>query len=233
MPPTGERFGLKIIHNLDERRQFEESTKAAIVLLTKLYQQFGSWSLAMAAYNCGERCVENAIKEQQVNNYYRLSLPQETERFVFRIAAIKIILESPERFGYYLAPENVYQPIVSDTLKVYLQYPLNITDVAKELNTDFKMIRDLNPHITGSYLPVGAYTLKVPVGKGQKLYPAIGKLSNIAAQKIRESDNYYVVASGDNLLKISRKTGVPVSQLKSLNKIRGDVVHLGQRLRIR
>jgi membrane-bound lytic murein transglycosylase D len=233
MPATGERFGLQNTNALDERRQFEQATKAAINLLTKLYQQFGSWSLAMAAYNCGESCVENAIREQKVNNYYRLSLPRETERFVFRIAAIKIILESPESFGYHLSPEQVYQPVTADMVKVYLQYPLHITDVAQELETDFKMIRDLNPHIIGNYLPSGTYAIHVPQGKGQKLYTVIGKLSKIAAEKTGEIDKYYIVVSGDNLSIISRKTGVSVSQLKSLNGIKGDVVHPGQRLRIR
>jgi membrane-bound lytic murein transglycosylase D len=233
MPATGERFGLQNTNNLDERRHFQQSTKAAINLLTKLYQQFGSWSLAMAAYNCGESCVENAIKEQKVSNYYRLSLPRETERFVFRIAAIKIILENPEGFGYYLLPENLYPPIAADIIQVYLQYPLHIADVAMELGTDFKMIRELNPHISGNYLPSGTYMLQVPPGKGQKLYAAIAKLSNIAAEKPREINNHYVVLSGDNLSIISRKTGVSVSQLKSLNRIKGDVVHAGQKLRIR
>jgi membrane-bound lytic murein transglycosylase D len=233
MPATGERFGLQNTNTLDERRQFEQSTKAAINLLTKLHQQFGSWSLALAAYNCGERCVENAIKEQKINNYYRLSLPRETERFVFRIAAIKIILENPESFGYHLSPDHIYQPVTADMVTVYLQYPLHITDVAQELETDFKMIRDLNPHIIGNYLPSGTYTIQVPWGKGQKLYAVIGKLSKIAAEKPREIDKYYIVARGDNLSLISRKTGVSVSQLKSLNGIRGDVVHPGQRLRIR
>lgn len=233
MPATGERFGLQNTNTLDERRQFEKSTKAAINLLTKLYQQFSSWSLAMAAYNCGERCVENAIREQKINNYYRLSLPQETERFVFRIAAIKIILENPESFGYHLSPEQVYRPVTADTVTVYLQYPLHITDVAEELGTDFKMIRDLNSHIVLNYLPSGTYTLQVPQGKGQKLYTAIGKLSKIAAEKPREVDKYYVVLSNDNLSIISRKTGVSVSQLKNLNRIKGDIVHVGQRLRIR
>ena len=233
MPTTGERFGLQSTSNLDERRHFEQSTKAAINLLTQLYRQFGSWSLAMAAYNCGEKCVENAIQEQKVYNYYRLSLPRETERFVFRIAAIKLILESPESFGYHLLPEHVYQPVAADMLKVYLQFPLHITDIATELGTDFKMIRELNPHITGNYLPSGEYMLQVPPGKGSKLYGAIAKHSAIAAEKPREMVNFYTVVSGDNLSIISRKTGVSVSQLKTLNGIKGDVVHPGQKLRIR
>ena len=233
MPGTGENFGLQNTDNLDERSQFEQSTKAAINLLKHLYQRFGSWSLALAAYNCGEGCVGNAIREQNVKNYYRLTLPRETERFVYRIASIKIILENPESFGYYLSPEDIYQPIGGNLVQVYLQYPLRITEVAKELETDFKMIRDLNPHISGNHLPSGAYTLKVPPGKGEKIYFVISNLSKTAAESPREIYNYYIVVVGDNLSKISRKTGVSVAQLKRLNGINEDVVHVGQRLRIR
>ena len=233
MPATGERFGLQNTNNLDERRQFEQSTQAAIDLLKSLYQKFGSWSLALAAYNCGERCVENAIMEQKVSSYYRLSLPRETERFVFRIAAIKIILENPERYGYRIFPEQVYQPIEADIEQVYLQYPLNIADVAEELKTDFKMIRDLNPHIIGYNLPPGSYTIKVPAGKGRKLNSVLGKLSKTATQQAQKSSNYYVVLSGDTLLKISRKTGVSISHLKKLNTIEGDSIQVGQKIRIK
>ena len=229
MPATGEEYGLQNTASLDERRYFEKSTEAAIKMLGNLRQRFGSWSLAMAAYNCGPRCIENAITNQKVSNYYRLSLPQETERYIFKIATIKIILENPNHYGYFIPPHHIYEPTPADTIKIQLQYPLSVTDVAIELGTDFKMIKELNPHLIGSYLPEGRYYLKVPSGKGQKLFAVIDKLSKKAIEKRHE---YYIVQTGDNLFKISSRTGVSVSQIKALNSIKDDIIKVGQRLRI-
>ncbi len=110
IPETGQRKGLRKDHSVDERMALERSTEAAILYLTQLNQMFGSWTLAMAAYNCGENRIDKEIREQKVADYYRLNLPTETERYIFRIAAIKIILENPRRYGYVLPEDQLYRP---------------------------------------------------------------------------------------------------------------------------
>ncbi len=233
MPETGRRFGLKKVYGLDERREFEKATKAAIRYLTVLYNRFGSWSLAMAAYNCGEKRVEDAMKEQKVDSYFRLDLPLETERYLYRIAAIKIILENPERYGYRMDPSHVYPPIGAEVKNVHISSSVHFTDLAMECGVDYKTLKEMNPHILGSYLPPGQYDLKVPAGKGTIVASVLQRLSSKAApSNPRREDRHYVVREGDTLSKISATTGVAVSTLKRLNSISGDIIHVGQRLRL-
>jgi hypothetical protein len=163
---TARLNGLRTDRKMDERRDFERSTDAALRYLQKLKAMFVTWTLALAAYNSGEDRLNKEIKEQKVKDYYRLNLPQETERFIFRIAAIKIIMEDPERYGYRLAPQSIYRPIKYAPVQVKITIPRHITDVAKALGTDFKVLKELNPHILGYYLPIGRYMIKVPYGLG-------------------------------------------------------------------
>jgi peptidoglycan lytic transglycosylase D len=95
--------GLRRDRIVDERLNFEHSTKAAIKYLKYLKRKFNTWPLALAAYNGGETRIRKAIREQKTRDYYRLNLPLETERYVFRIAAIKIVMDNPARYGYHLS----------------------------------------------------------------------------------------------------------------------------------
>jgi len=165
---TGVRNGLRKEELVDERYSLESSTGAALRYLRGLRQEFGCWTLALAAYNCGEARLRREIDIQQVTDYYRLNLPLETERFVFRIAAIKLIMQRPERYGYVIDKEHIYKPVKSDVISVQLEHPVNIADVAHGIGTDFKIVKELNPELTGYQLPIGSYTLKVPVGLGEK-----------------------------------------------------------------
>jgi len=101
----------------------------------------------MAAYNCGENRVQKEITEQKVADYYRLNLPTETERYLYRIAAIKIIMENPRRYGYMLPEEHLYRPVKFDTVTVNISNPIHITDLAQAIGTDFKVIKELNPEL--------------------------------------------------------------------------------------
>jgi hypothetical protein len=160
MGPTAQGNGLRKDRKIDERLSFEHSTEAALKYLKHLKEVLGTWTLALAGYNCGKARLRNEIKEQKVTDYYRLNLPRETERFIFRIAAIKIIMENPKTYGYSLAQDQVYRPIKCDTVPVKIQVPLHVTDVARALGTDFKVLKDLNPQILDCYLPTGRYTIK-------------------------------------------------------------------------
>ena len=233
MPGTGQKYGLEKKYGLDERREFEQATAAAIKYLKFLYEEFGSWYLALGAYNCGEKCIADAMEEQKVGTYFRLNLPLETERFVYRIAAIKLILERPERYGYRIAASDIYPPLAADVRKVSLRNAIHFTDAAQALGTDYKMLKELNPHIIGSRLPAGEYILKVPAGKGAELSSTLEKLSAEAAKNAPSVESYYVVRRGDTLSKIAERKGVSVRSLKQLNRIRGDVIQVGQRLRLR
>ncbi len=233
MASTAQRYGLRKSRMLDERRNVDRATDAAVLYLKELKEMFGTWTLALAAYNGGEDLIEREIEEQQVQDYFRLNLPIETERFVFRIAAIKTILEDPERYGYALSPERMYRPIEYDTVKVNIGTPLHVTEVAQAVVADFKLIKELNPHVLGHYLPTGKYTLNVPPGCGARMADILKQLSLKAElNKEKRSPGYTVVKPGDTLNLISQRTGVPVATLRKLNGIQGSLIMAGQRIRL-
>ena len=218
---------------MDERLDFERSTEAALRYLKRLKKMFGAWTLTMAAYNCGEARLEKEIKRQKVNNYYRLSLPKETERYIFRIAAAKIIMENPNHYGYNLTPTRIYQPIKYDKVPVKIRGPISITDVAENLGTDFKAFKEFNPRIRGHYLPKGRYTIKVPEGLGPKLVTVLKQLDRVTARPMKKvEDGYYIVQPGDTLSRISERTGVSVTKLRELNRISGSLIRIGQKIRL-
>lgn len=201
---TGLLNGLRVDRSIDERRSVQRSTEAAIRYLKSLKEIFGNWTLALAAYNCGEEALEKNIKEQRVVNYYRLNLPLETERFIFRIAAIKIIMENPERYGYSIVPEHLYEPMNYDTVPVTVQTSVLISNIAQAVAMDFKIIKEMNLHILGNQLPKGSYNIYVPSGFGPKMVEILSCLFSVASPR-RKSDTESDLAE---------RTGVPVSILK-------------------
>jgi LysM repeat protein len=243
IPETGQRKGLRKDHSVDERMALERSTEAAILYLTQLKEMFGAWTLAMAAYNCGENRLQKEIGEQKVADYYRLNLPTETERYIFRIAAIKIILENPRRYGYVLPEEHLYKPLKFDTVSVSISSSIHITDLAQAIGTDFKVIKELNPELLGYHLPTGQYNLKVPAGSGRNALAALANLNNGAPVAARPNNDhtapannsaqgFYVVQPGDTLTRISNVTGVPMERLKVLNGIQDSHIEVGQKLKL-
>lgn len=161
--------GLRRDNIVDERLNFEYSTKAAIKYLKYLKRKFNTWPLALAAYNGGETRIRRAIREQKTSDYYRLNLSLETERYIFRIAAIKIVMENPAHYGYNLYSESIYRPRKHDVVLVDIKNQVHIADFAKSLGTDFKAIKELNPQFLKSHFPVGKYKVNVPYGLGEKL----------------------------------------------------------------
>jgi hypothetical protein len=230
---TGRRYGLRKNRTIDERRDFERSTEAAIKYLNRLYDEFGNWTLALAAYNCGDSLLKRQIKKQNVKDFYRLRLPPETERYIFRIAAAKIIMENPKRYGFDLPPDQTYRPMWYDSVEVSLRRRLKLTDLATTLGTDFKVLKELNPHLRRHYLPKGHHTIKVPPGFGPRVALALQELDNggsRATEKI--SENYYLVREGDTLGRIAQRTGISIASLRSMNGIQGSTIWAGQKLRL-
>lgn len=230
---TGRKYGLRKDKDFDERMSFEPSTDAAIKYLKRLHSMFGKWTLAMAAYNCGEGCVGKAIQEQEVKEYFFLNLPYETERYVYRIAAIKLILENPEKYGYRMSPDLVYPPLDVDKVDVSIGEEIHMTRAAKAIGTYYKTLKELNPHIRGKHLPRGNYWIYVPKGKKSKMTAFLNsspKASTSAASKT--TAKYHTVKRGETLTLISNRTGVSVATLRSLNNIKGNKLYVGQKLRL-
>ena len=175
---TGVRYGLKINNDIDERRNFFIATEAAIAYLKNLHELFGSWTLAAAAYNMGEEGLKKEIFMQKVSNFYQLYLNQETQRYVFRILAAKIILSNPEKYGFYLTDDDLYKPVPSDRVEIIADQPVPLYIIAEAANTYFKVIKDLNPHIKNHYLPAGKHNLLIPKGAASGFSERYEKLLN-------------------------------------------------------
>ena len=233
MARTGRHYGLRKNRLIDERLDFERATDAALIYIKHLRDTFDSWSLVLAAYNCGEYHLKREIKKQRVDDYYSLNLPSETERFIFRITAIKIIMENPRLYGYRLAKEQIYRPLDYDTVEVKVDKQSHLTNMASALGTDYRVLKELNPHILSHQLPTGQYALRVPPGVGERVAEVLranGGSGSIGLVEV--SKGHYIVKPGDTLSHIARRTGVPVATLKKLNGINGSLVRAGARLQL-
>jgi len=233
MSRTGKRYGLRKNRMIDQRLDFEQSTEAAINYLRRLHDEFGNWTLTLAAYNCGDAFLKREIRKQKVKDFYRLDLPVETERYVFRITAIKIIMENPRQYGFSLPPEQVYPPNWYDSVPVKISKRLDLTDLALALDTDFKVLKELNPQFRRNYVPKGKHQIKVPPGFGPKVVVALQELGEGGSgEKNDLSESHYVVQKGDTLGLIARRTGVSIASLRRYNDIQGSTIWAGQELRL-
>lgn len=165
MKKTGREFGLEINNNVDERYHIEKSTKVAAEYLIKSKERFGSWTLAAAAYNAGNYGVAKRLKTQQVSNYYDALLPDETERYVFRILALKEIINNPKKYGFLLEEKDLYTLPKTYTVKVDTAIS-NITSFAKGYGLTYKEFKIHNPWLRENKLNNKSrklYEIKIPI----------------------------------------------------------------------
>lgn len=150
---SGREFGLEITGEVDERYDPLKATEAACKYLKQAYRKFGNWTLVAASYNRGMSGLDRAIENQQVKSYYDLYLNEETSRYVFRILAIKEIVENPLKYGFRINPKHVY---VEEPLK-YIEVKETVKDLvtfAKQHNTNYKLIKRHNPWLQDDRLTV-------------------------------------------------------------------------------
>ena len=164
---SAREYGLEISDYVDERRDPEKSTRAACEFLKRAYKKFGSWTLAAAAFNRGSKGIENAIKAQlkgqDTTNYYQLYLNEETSRYVFRILALKLIIEAPEKYGYRLSPSDYYQPVEYKTIFINESIQ-DLPQFAKSLEVSYQTLKQHNPWIQNT-----DYKLVLKEGKKYKI----------------------------------------------------------------
>lgn len=242
--PTGIRYGLTINSEIDERRNVYKATEAAISYLKKLYGEFGSWTLAVAAYNMGEAGLRSQIEFQKTNDYYHLYLPEETERHILKIVAAKLILTKPEAYGFHFQKEDFYKPLEFDTVRAECRGKTSLQLIAEAAGTYYKTIKDLNPEFIQRYLPEGTYSVAVPKGASKIFYDRFKTLSQETSVKSEVKTNprpkpvsrtrTYVVKRGDTLSRIAAKFNVSVSDIIKWNRLnRRKPIVPGQRLVIR
>jgi len=162
---TAKQYGLRSDRWIDERYQFERATEAALDYLTDLHKEFKNWTLAIAAYNCGENRLAKSLQAQGVNSFYDADLPLETEAYIFRILAAKTILAQPPAYGYTVPAAKRYPPLEYDEAEIYLHQETPITAIARAGGATYKTIKEMNPEIRQSSLPSGNFKLRIPKGK--------------------------------------------------------------------
>ena len=171
---TGKREGLFINDSIDERYSVKRSTRSALGYLSRLHSEFGDWLVAMAAYNTGEARVREAIQNQNTRDFFEMFLPEETERYVYRIAALKEILSHPRKYGLPVHKADYYKPysVAEITIEVERETPTAFLAAAMEL--PYRTFRQYNLHIRKYKLPEGTYHIYVPVEKKDVFLKRIG-----------------------------------------------------------
>ncbi len=224
---TGRKYGLKRNWWYDERRDFVKSTHAACDYLSFLYEKFGSWSLALAAYNSGEGRVERSIRKNHNDNFWDLKLPRQTENYVPLYMAATIIARNPEKYGFKVTYDD---PIRFDILKI--DEPVDLKKVAKVAGTSLKTMQDLNPELLRGVTPPNypGYELRIPFGTKGLLSEYFDKNpSQFAGGLFIE----HKVRKGETLSYLAKKYGVPLSVIMETNALtKKHLLRIGQRLMI-
>jgi hypothetical protein len=141
---TAQDYKLEVNSEVDERYHLEKATKAAAQFLKDSHTKYGSWAMAAASYNMGRRNVSTQIDRQKSDNYYDLILGEETGRYMYRLIALKLILESPDEYGFHVTDDQKYQEIPFKTVKVDSTIA-NLADFAHYNGINYKILKELNP----------------------------------------------------------------------------------------
>jgi membrane-bound lytic murein transglycosylase D len=162
---TGRNYGLEVTEQVDERLDPMKSTEAACKYLKDAYKIFKNWTLVAASYNMGMGGLRKQMERQRVDNYYDLYLNRETAAYVFRILAIKSILEEPVKYGFNMSKGQLYPPLRYKTVDVDTTIN-DLVSFALAQGTTYKMVKILNPWILNDKLTVA----KPKEGQKQKVY---------------------------------------------------------------
>ena len=215
--PTGREWGLRVDYWVDERRDPEMATDAAVQFLGHLNKKFGHWYLAWAAYNGGPGRVKRAIDRHGTKDFYTLvernAFPAETDNYVPKLVAAAIIGHYPERYGF--TDIEFQSPLEYDTVEVGPSVSMDV--LAKCAGVSVEEFQDLNPHLLRFAIPPDGkkHTLRVPKGGGRTFLAALDKVPPSERLSYRQ----HRVAKGETLGKIGQRYGVSVADIQRSNNI--------------
>lgn len=216
MPRTATQLGLRRDGFIDERRSWEKSTQIAARYLLDLEKQFGSWPLALAAYNCGPGVVEEAVSRTHETDFWALAaagaLPEGTSRYVPKIMAAMILGSDPARHGF----DQIVPDKPDELSQVHLPGGQDLRALARSLELDSETLCDLNPELRRGYTPPGAvdWPLWIPTRALDRFNEQID-VRNIEGKVFAE----YAVRFGERLRDIAQAYGVTQSALRRLNEL--------------
>ncbi len=165
MEGTAKEYQMEVNADVDERYHIEKSTHAACRYLNKAYEKYKSWALVAAAYNAGTKRIDGFLAEQKASSYFDLLMAEETERYLYRIMAMKIIYANPAEFGFYPMDEKSYLPYQFKTVKVQ-QTITDLAAFAKNYKISYKLLKIFNPWLRSNKLvvsPGSSYEIKIPL----------------------------------------------------------------------
>jgi membrane-bound lytic murein transglycosylase D len=181
---TGKREGLFISDAVDERYSVTRATRSALSYLKKLHDEFGDWFLAMAAYNCGEGRIREAITNQNSKDFFELFLPEETDRYVYRIAALKEILGNPSRYGLPIEKRDYYRPYgVAEVTVDVTDKEIHTLTLSQAMEVPYKVFREYNLQIRKYRLPRGTYHICVPFEKKEVFLKGLRNCPSVSVQR--------------------------------------------------
>lgn len=164
MKGTGEEYGLEINDYVDERYDLEKATQVAAEYLKNAKNEFGSWTMAAAAYNAGVTGMKRQMERQKETGYYNLLLNNETSRYVFRILALKEILSNPQKYGFNFRQKDLYTQIPTYTVKVNTPVE-DWAEWVKPYGINYKILKIHNPWLRDTYLKNASgkeYLIEIP-----------------------------------------------------------------------
>ena len=236
IPSTGKHYGLEQNWWIDERRDVIKATNAALDYLQYLHRYFdGDWFLAIAAYNGGEGTVSRAVKSNRSAgkpaDFFSLKLRAETRDYVPKLLAISRLVGNPQAYGlsFLPIPNQPYFTIVDPGRQVHVGEAAELAGITRD------DIFALNPAFNRMVTPPdGPHRLLLPVGTAETFTQALasGRASDsVALAAIAPPPTvYHKVRRGESLSSIARRHGVSVQSIKEANRLRGSMIHAGDRL---
>jgi len=177
----------------------------------------------------GEDRLKSEIQEQKAHNYYQLYLSIETQRYMLRIIAAKLILSDPEKYGFILNEYDLYPPLQFDRIYLTLSQIVPIHIIAQSAGTYFKAIKDLNPELRGHYICEGTHSILIPKGNAVDFHPRFEKAFTEWSSENKERT--YLVKKGDNLTLIAKRFNISLQDLLIWNNLKPrNHIHPGDQL---
>ena len=230
MRATGQNYGLTVNNYVDERRDPVKSTKAAAAYLSKLYKDFDSWHLAVAAYNAGEGKIKKAMKQSDSDDFWEIAQSQyihpETKLYVPQLIAAIMIAKDPEKYGF----DNIDYDDPLNYETVCVPRGTSLKAVALACNLPEEDILTLNRHLSKAITPPSEsdYPLRVPPGKKALVVKNLPRVHQVTITEFNDHE----VRRGETLTTISKKYKLSKTTLLKANNLERERLSLGQHLRI-
>jgi len=234
MKATGRMYKLHVNWHVDERRDPIKSTVAAAHHLRDLYDRFGSWPLALGAYNAGSGKISRAIRKTKSRDFWKIRrtwhIRRETKDYVPRFIAATLIATNPTAYGFQEPDGDLHE-----FEEVLIAKRVQLSAITKQTGVSLEELKRLNPELRRNIVPISkgpGYHLKVPVGMASLVAMQHDTLP-VWTQPPPPPTQWYRVRRGDSLSVVARRFGMKVRQLKDMNNLSSNLIRVGKKLRVR